>query len=506
MLQTEFIGRLHPLIVHLPIGILLFAFAMMVYQRLRGLEGDALISFALLSGAISAGVACVAGWILAQSGEYDAALVFKHQWTGIFTAGLGFLAFFLKRFRWALMAATVVVLSIAGHYGGVLTHGEDYLFPKKKATIAQNTPNLDSLQNTLNQGDATAMTVAGTVSDTPRTIERKSFVYRDFVVPILENKCYKCHSATKMKGGLRLDTEAFIGKGGENGSVLTAGNPENSKLFTSLLLPLDDNHHMPPKGKPQLSEQEIAAIHFWIKKGASFQELIEIIQVGGASQSTAMTIPKLKFSTLPKNSSNDSLNIAAISSSSAVNRVGVDAEAKILSTPTEPAAPASLEKLKQDNIIISDFGQGSNYLMANFVNVKTYTSTLLDDLNGVKNQLLRLRLSNQPVRDADLKNLAVFKNLTRLNLEKTSITDAALLYLQQLPNLEQVNLYGTNITDNGLLALTKCTNLKTIYLWQTKVTPTGIEQLKKSMPQLQVELGGFQFSKPDTSKLTKKAL
>jgi hypothetical protein len=48
--------------------------------------------------------------------------------------------------------------------------------------------------------------------------------------------------------------------------------------------------------------------------------------------------------------------------------------------------------------------------------------------------------------------------------------------------------------------------LKTIYLWQTKVTPTGIEQLKKSMPQLQVELGGFQFSKPDTSKLAKKAL
>lgn len=34
--------------------------------------------------------------------------------------------------------------------------------------------------------------------------------------------------------------------------------------------------------------------------------------------------------------------------------------------------------------------------MANFVNVKTYNSTLLDDLNGIKNQLLRLRLSNQP--------------------------------------------------------------------------------------------------------------
>ena len=79
MFSTEFIGRLHPLIVHLPIGILIFAFALVLFQRLRRVDIEAVISFALLLGSISAVGACVAGWILAQSGEYDADLVFKHQ-------------------------------------------------------------------------------------------------------------------------------------------------------------------------------------------------------------------------------------------------------------------------------------------------------------------------------------------------------------------------------------------------------------------------------------------
>ncbi|MFM7090829.1 MAG: hypothetical protein ACKOZZ_08480, partial [Bacteroidota bacterium] len=63
-----------------------------------------------------------------------------------------------------------------------------------------------------------------------------------------------------------------------------------------------------------------------------------------------------------------------------------------------------------------------------------------------------------------------------------------------------VNLYGTNITDNGLLELANCVHLKMIFLWQTKTTAKGIEQLKRSLPNVQVELGGAQFVKPDTIK------
>jgi hypothetical protein len=58
-------------------------------------------------------------------------------------------------------------------------------------------------------------------------------------------------------------------------------------------------------------------------------------------------------------------------------------------------------------------------------------------------------------------------------------------------------LYGTNITDVGLTALAKCPNLKVVFVWQTKITKQGVSTLKKSLPNVQVELGGIQFPKQD---------
>jgi uncharacterized membrane protein len=517
MLSTEFIGRLHPLIVHLPIGILLFACALLLFQRFRRVDMSAAISLSLLLGAITATAACVAGWFLAQSGEYEAELVAKHQWTGIATAGLGFLTYFLKRFQGISATVMVVVLSVAGHYGGTLTHGEDYLFPKKKTPSVLKPLKVDSLQNIDNQTVARQLDTAKGVSKAtraaPQIVERRTFLYRDKVIPILEAKCYSCHSATKKKGGLRLDSEAFIQEGGKNGPILTAGNPDNSTLFTHLLLPEDDDKHMPPKGKPQLSEQEVATLHYWIKRGASFQEIVEKMEVAGQksetnaavnstvnSATTGAVIPALSSLKFPKMGIKDSLKmgINAPTKASETERLQAripSVEAAILSKKIEAATPSVLATLKQENISITTFGEGSNYLSANFINVKNYNSDLINSLQSINNQLVRLRLSNQPVTDADVKILSAFKNITSLNLEKTGITDAALQHLQSLPNLEQINLYGTNITDKGIKYLIKYPNLKTVYLWQTKVTPSGIEQLKKAAPNVKIEAGGFQFPK-----------
>ena len=538
MFSTKFIGRLHPLIVHVPIGILLFAFALILFQRYRRVEIEAVISFALLLGTISAIAACVAGWILAQSGEYDADLVFKHQWTGIATAAIGFAAYFIKPFRSVLTVTTVAVLAVAGHYGGNLTHGEDYLFPKKKTPSVKKVATIDSTQNIINQQVVTLIDTSKTAlphisqavlsntvknvspnvsqANLPNTTQtapnavaqmmtQKRFMYRDEIAPILENKCYNCHSATKKKGGLRLDTEDFIREGGKSGSVLTAGNPDKSQMYLSLLLPEDDDDHMPPQGKPQLTPQEIATIHQWIKQGASFQEVVSTFAAGSVAPKPASTpnvATNLTTLKLPKVTT-ETTQTAVSTPKATVNTAIQNTEAAILKNKTEAATPSVLSQLKQQNIIVSTFGEGSNYLMANFVNVKNYNSSLIDNLQSVSNQLVRVRLSNQPVSDADIKKLSSLKNITRLNLEKTSISDAALVHLKDLPNLEQVNLYGTNITDKGLLDLAKCPNLKVVYLWQTKTTAAGIEKLKKALPNVQVDTGGFQFVKPDTNKVKK---
>lgn len=471
MLLTEFIGHLHPLIVHLPIGILIFAYVMMILQQFRKIDMNAAINLALLLGTISSVMACIAGWFLAQSGDYETEAIFKHQWTGISTAILGVLAYFFKNYRWISATATLICLMIAGHFGGNLTHGENYLFASQNKVSTK----IDSTQMaSFDILDTTKANIQATV--------RKSFVYRDKIIPILKTKCYNCHSSSKKKGGLRLDSEDFIKKGGKNGLIVSIGNPNKSTLFTHLILPEDDDKHMPPKGKTQLTRNEISAIHFWIKHGASFVEEVETI----SNENASISIPNLVIS---------NKEIPIIEKESIKNN-----ESTLLTRNVEAAIPTVLEKLKQQNIKIAYLGNGSNYISANFVNVRNYQPSLLNDLESINNQLINLRLSNQPVNDDAIKKITNFKNLTKLNLENTEISDGALEHLKALPNLEQLNLYGTNITDKGLEALSKYPNLKVVYLWQTKVSKSGIEQLKRTLPKLQIETGEFQFAKPDTNK------
>ena len=480
MFSSELIGHLHPLIVHLPIGILIFAYTMMVLQSIQKSDMESAIHLAFLLGAISSIFACIAGWLLAQSGDYETDAIFKHQWTGLSTAVFSILAYFLKKYRWILATLTIILLTITGHLGGNLTHGEDYLFSSQSKT-----------PTTTDSTAIASFTTTDTSQNANQTLVRKSFVYRDKVVPILKTKCYNCHSASKKKGGLRLDTETFIKKGGKNGQILLAGNPSKSTLFTHLILPEDDDKHMPPKGKTQLTKSEISAIHFWIKKGASFVEEIETI----ANESTITQIPNLVIPN-SKITSEGITNIPA-------NETDKNTEIKLLSQNMEAASSTILEKLKQQNIEITNLGNGSNYLSANFVNVRNYQPSLVDNLENITNQLVRLRLSNQPINDEAVKKIATFKNLTRLNLSHTSISDASLEYLKALPKLEHLNLYGTNITDKGLAVLVKYPNLKVVYLWKTNVSKSGIEQLKKALPALQIETGEFQFAKPDTNKTIK---
>jgi hypothetical protein len=65
-----------------------------------------------------------------------------------------------------------------------------------------------------------------------------AILYRDVIQPILESRCYDCHSSAKEKGDLRLDKEEFIQKGGKHGPVIKAGPADSSAIFKRLMLPL----------------------------------------------------------------------------------------------------------------------------------------------------------------------------------------------------------------------------------------------------------------------------
>ena len=139
MLLSLNFARLDPLFVHLPIGVLLFAAALLIWQRLkRTNEYDGAIQFALGFSFFAALAAVMTGWFLSEEGGYDANMIWQHKWSGIsLTVLIAVLFFaqrssdsFLQKIYAPLFAVAVGLLTLTGHFGGNLTHGEGYLFSK----------------------------------------------------------------------------------------------------------------------------------------------------------------------------------------------------------------------------------------------------------------------------------------------------------------------------------------------------------------------------------------
>src|ERR1041384_5446743 len=91
--------------------------------------------------------------------------------------------------------------------------------------------------------------------------------FREKIQPILEERCFECHShkSGKMKGGLTLDSRSGWQAGGEQGAVIVPGEPGKS-LLVKAVKRIDPDFKMPPKNP--LPESEIALLEEWVKRGA----------------------------------------------------------------------------------------------------------------------------------------------------------------------------------------------------------------------------------------------
>jgi hypothetical protein len=67
---------------------------------------------------------------------------------------------------------------------------------------------------------------------------------------------------------LRVDSLEALQKGGHSGPALVAGSAQDSLLIQRMLLPIEDEDHMPPDGKPQPTPAEITVLQWWIDRGA----------------------------------------------------------------------------------------------------------------------------------------------------------------------------------------------------------------------------------------------
>jgi hypothetical protein len=103
------------------------------------------------------------------------------------------------------------------------------------------------------------------------------------VRPILVEHCYECHSGTKSKGGLLLDSKRGWSQGGQSGPAILPGDPDQSLLIQAVEY---ETHQMPPKGK--LSDRQIETLIEWVQKGAPDPREAPLL-VGGMDAQTART-------------------------------------------------------------------------------------------------------------------------------------------------------------------------------------------------------------------------
>jgi hypothetical protein len=468
---AAFIGRFHPVLVHLPIGFLILAGLLEIGRLTNKIEvKESTISFILFWSAIGATLSCIAGYLLSLGGGYEVELLEEHKWQGIWVAVASWIAWVAKSelfinkipFGSLLYFPALVVggffTMIAGHHGGSLTHGDGYL--------TQETP--EPFRNWLGMEPKPEK---GSDEIKPIADVNNALVFQDVVNPIIKARCIQCHNANKSKGDLRMDQVELLKKGGENGPIFVVGKGEESEMIKRCLLPLEDENHMPPKGKTQLTEGQVAILSWWIDQGAPFDKKVAELKATDAIK------PVLAALSGSQSTGGSSQMTATTKESPALS----------LKVPTPDAK--AVEALKKAGLLVMPIANESNLLEVNAVNVGSLTDAQIALLEPLKEQIIWLKLGDTKITDQAAGTIAKLKNLQKLHLENTSVTDATVRQIKSLPYLEYLNLVNTQVTDAGIKELSATTNLLSLHVWHSKVTEAGVAALKQAKPNVDVTIG-----------------
>ena len=435
----QVLGRMHPLLLHFPIVLIIIA-GVLTFIRLRdpaaALWKQQLTAALLLAGALSAAVTVIMGLFLSkETGYSDSGMLQWHKWSGVTMLWLASALYWLEQsaasrplLQKGGVVATVALLVMTGHLGADITHGDNFV-------LAPVTP-----------------------AGRPQVPFDQALVYEHLVKPVLEEKCMQCHNAGKAKGELSMELPQQLLKGGKSGKLFVAGKPELSLLLERLHLPKDAKKHMPPANKPQLTPEEMDLLYYWIKGGADF---------------------KIAAAALPPH---DSLRLVAAS----------------MLQPVVPVAPVYdfaaadeklVKKLNNNYRVIYPIALHAAPLVVNWYNVDQFSSKSVEELLPLKKQVIEMHLQKMPVQDADLKTISQFEELRVLNLSFTGVKGQTLSELAKLPHLESLSLSGTPVTLQQLQALKGMKSLKELYLWNTSLSVAELDQAQRTFKAVAVVKG-----------------
>lgn len=431
-------GRMHPMLLHLPIGLLITSAMFWLFRKnIDAKSFQKFFSLLLNFTAFTALLTALMGFFLSREAGYDEIILNRHKFLGVATAIFAYAILLLyklfpekiKLFGIVLCINTLLLI-VGSHFGASLTHGEGFV--------------LQPLQMDEEYAD--------------EIITDSSTLFAAAIRPILKSKCFTCHNEKKAKGGLVMTSLEKLLAGGKNGAIWKSGDPANSHIIQYAHLPIEDKKHMPPKGKPQLTEEEKNLLFSWIRHGADTEK-----QIRDYADTDTIKMIASKFIILPQN------------------------EIREKEYSFDKASAVTIQKLNDPFLSVFPVSQNSPALQADFFVREKFNSKRLFDLLKLKEQLVSLNLSKMPVTDADMKTISRFENLEKLFLNHTEITNKGLEEMIKLKNLQQLSLAGTAIDGNALSMLAKMKSLKNVFIWNTGITSNDLE--KAQLTTLKFETG-----------------
>ncbi len=444
------VGRLHPVIVHFPIVLILStAILEYLFGTLKGPVGMMIIKYGYNWSLFTSILACIFGYLLYSTGDYGGELVRYHLWSAIgvsllLTWSIHFRKRYISTHRWrfrqisrTLLAISALLILFTGHQGGSLTHGPEYLTESITSLIQKR--RVESTR----------------ASKNPESL----LVFQEVITPAFKRNCMKCHNRLNSKSDLDLSSYEAVMSGGKSLiPMLVPGRPDSSELLRRIILPPKHDEYMPPDGKPPLDPAEVSIIEAWIQNGAGVQDTL------GTLMNAGDTISQIINEYLPT-LANDQANAAAqrrkrLKMGPKLARLGMRLGVEIRPDGDTDSAYYSVSMLFPPKIVDDD-------VLVKLMPYKSYFS--------------KVSLVSSDVTDEGMYYLGQMPNLQELILAKSCIKGEGLKYLRDLPRLRVLNLSHTDLNNQQLLHLTGFPALEKVYLFNSFVTPEFLETFNTYM-------------------------
>lgn len=416
-----FLGRFHVLFLHLPIGIICAAIVLEFLARkpsFRDLKFAA--NYLWAAAAVSAVVTVILGLMHFSEGGFTGDSVTLHRNYGILVAISCVLILVIRslredaytRIQSPVAIVMLFLITMTGHYGGNITHGQTYLLEYAPKAIQR---------------------LAGFEVRDPVEDIAEADIFLDVVHPMLQLRCGNCHNSDKQRGELSIASYELFLEGGETGPAFVPGDPESSEMYRRITLSPSHEDHMPADGKTPLRDEQIELVGWWLEQGAPAGGLFVDLSPSKDEMDTALTYLNLNTVESTK------LQITAISD----NLVeAARAQGYVIRAVSQDSALLDIDLSVSGGVLSDDRINALNPLAE-------YVATL--NLRGVK------------VEDSQFSKIELMPHLIRLNVSNTAITDASLEHIAKLPSLNALILFDTNKVTEASLATLDTSNIQRIY-------------------------------------------